>query len=130
MMTCFFCVIPSVSDIVAIKQGDKIVCHYCDSYNFVELPYFLQSENPLKNAEMALEDDYGMIDGVLINDPKQPTVADLEAQVKAGQQISLTDLASAVHRERKKKSMLEHLKLPPHREHKKAAPTKGAGREL
>ena len=51
---------------------------------------------------MLLEDDYGMIDGILNNGPKQPTVADLEAQVKAGFSISLTELAAASHREQKK----------------------------
>ena len=33
--------------------------------------------------------DSGMIDGIINNGPKQPTVADLEAQVKAGMSISL-----------------------------------------
>ena len=53
----------SVSDIVAIKQDGKVSCHYCDSVGFTQIPGFLP-ENPLKNAEMALEDDYGMIDGI------------------------------------------------------------------
>ena len=61
-----------------------------------------------------MEDDYGMIDGIINNGPKQPTVAELEAQVKAGQPISLTDLANAVQAERreKKPSILERLKKP------------------
>ena len=80
----------SVSDIVAIKQDGKVSCHYCDSVGFTQIPGFLP-ENPLKNAEMAVEDDYGMIDGIINNGPKQPTVADLEAQVKAGFSISLTE---------------------------------------
>ena len=53
----------SVSDIVAIKQDGKVSCHYCDSVGFTEIPGFLP-DNPLKNAEMMLEDDYGMIDGI------------------------------------------------------------------
>ena len=52
----------SVSDIVAIKQNGVVSCHYCDSIGFREVPSFL--DNPLKNAEMQLEDDYGMIDGI------------------------------------------------------------------
>ena len=56
----------SVSDIVAIKQDGKVSCHYCDSVGFTEIPGFLP-DNPLKNAEMMLEDDYGMIDGVINN---------------------------------------------------------------
>ncbi|EKC72689.1 hypothetical protein OBE_02765, partial [human gut metagenome] len=46
----------SVSDIVAIKQDGKVSCHYCDSVGFTQIPGFLP-ENPLKNAEMAVEDD-------------------------------------------------------------------------
>ena len=74
----------SVSDIVALKQNGVVSCHYVDSIGFRELPNFLKPENYLKNAEMLLEDDYGMIDGIINNGPKQPTVADLEAQVRSG----------------------------------------------
>ena len=94
----------SVSDIVAIKQDGKVSCHYCDSFGFEQVPGFLP-DNPLKNAEMAVEDDYGMIDGIINNGPKEPTVAQLEQQARSGQPISLMDLAAAAHREdRDKKS--------------------------
>ena len=58
----------SVSDIVAIKQDGKVSCHYCDSFGFQQIPGFLP-DNPLKSAEMTVEDDYGMIDGVFNNGP-------------------------------------------------------------
>ncbi len=121
----------SVSDIVAIKQGGKVSCHYCDSYCFTEVPGFLP-DNPLKNAEMAVEDDYGMIDGVINNGSKEPTVAQLEQQARSGQPISLMDLAAATHREErdKKKSVMEQLKSQPKTEHKKKAPQKSAEREI
>ena len=121
----------SVSDIVAIKQDGKVSCHYCDSVGFTEIPGFLP-DNPLKNAEMAVEDDYGMIDGIINNGPKEPTVAQLEQQARSGQPISLMDLAAAAHREErdKKKSVVEQLKSQPKTEHKKAAPKKSAEREI
>ena len=121
----------SVSDIVAIKQDGKVSCHYCDSVGFTEIPGFLP-DNPLKNAEMMLEDDYGMIDGILNNGPKEPTVAQLEQQARSGQPISLMDLAAAAHREEreKKKSVMEQLKSQPKAEHKKTAPKKSAEREI
>ena len=121
----------SVSDIVAIKQDGKVSCHYCDSVGFTEIPGFLP-DNPLNNAEMMLEDDYGMIDGIINNGPKEPTVAQLEQQARSGQPISLMDLAEAVHREErdKKKSVMEQLKSQPRTEHKKTAPKKSAEREL
>ena len=120
----------SVSDIVALKQDGKVSYHYCDSTGFQELPAFQKPENYLKAAEMSMEDDYGMIDGIINNGPKQPTVADLEAQVKAGMSISLMDLAEAAHRE-KKKSVLEQLKSQPTQERPhKTAPKKSAEKEL
>ena len=121
----------SVSDIVAIKQDGKVSCHYCDSVGFTQIPGFLP-ENPLKNAEMVLEDDYGMIDGIINNGAKEPTVAELEQQARSGQPISLMDLADAAHREEreKKKSVMEQLKSQPKAEHKKTAPKKSAEREI
>ena len=121
----------SVSDIVAIKRDGKGSCHYCDSFGFAEVPGFLP-DNPLKNTEMAVEDDYGMIDGILNNGSKEPTVAQLEQQARSGQPISLMDLAAAAHREDrdKKKSVVEQLKSQPKTEHKKTAPKKSAEREI
>jgi len=53
--------------------------------------------NPLRTAEMSTEQNYNMIDGIPNN---TPTVDELEKQVKAGQTISLLDLAHAVKAER------------------------------
>ena len=123
----------SVSDVVALKQNGVVSCHYVDPIGFRELPNFLKPENYLKNAEMLLEDDYGMIDGIINNGPKQPTVTELEEQVKAGFSISLMELAAASRREgqEKKKSVLEQLKAkaqePPAA---KTAPKRSAEREL
>ena len=121
----------SVSDIVAIKRDGKVSCHYCDSFGFAEVPGFLP-DNPLKNTEMAVEDDYGMIDGIINNGSKEQTVAQLEQQARSGQPISLMDLAAAAHREDrdKKKSVVEQLKSQPKPEHKKTAPKKSAEREI
>ena len=121
----------SVSDIVALKQNGVVSCHYVDPIGFRELPNFLKPENYLKNVEMLLEDDSGMIDGIINNGPKQPTVADLEAQVKAGFSISLTELAAASHREQKKPSVLEKLReRTPEQSKNKTAPKRSAEREL
>ena len=73
--------------------------------------------------------------GIINNGPKLPTVADLEAQVKAGMSISLMDLAAAAHRERdageRKPSVLEQLKNQPVQERPhKTAPKKSAEKEL
>ena len=121
----------SVSDIVALKQNGVVSCHYVDSVGFQQIPGFLP-ENHLKNAEMTVEDDYGMIDGVINNGSKEPTVAQLEQQARNGQPISLMDLAAAAHREEreKRKSVVEQLRSQPKPEHKKIAPQKSAEREI
>ncbi len=94
----------SVSDIIALNRGGVVTCHYCDSFGFAQLPDFLT--------------------------PK-PTVAELEAQVKAGQTISLTDLAGAVHREKgQKKSVVAQLKSQPQPGRNKTAPKKSAEKEI
>lgn len=61
----------SVSDIVALKQAGVVSYHYVDSIGYKELLGFRSTDNPLKNAEMQMEDDYGMIDGIINNGPKQ-----------------------------------------------------------
>jgi antirestriction protein ArdC len=59
-----------IRDIVAPKQPDALSYLHDDTTK-------TQPENYLKNTEMALEDDYGMIDGIINNGPKQ-TVAEQE----------------------------------------------------
>jgi len=65
----------SISDIVALKQAGVVSYHYVDSIGYTELHNFRNTDNHLKNAEMQLEDDYGMIDGVINNGAKEPTKA-------------------------------------------------------
>lgn len=126
----------SVSDIIALKQAGEVSYHYIDAWGYKELPAFQKPENYLKNAEMATEDDYGMIDGVINNGVKQPTVAELEQQAKSGTPISLMDLAAAVHCERdgerkeKRPSVLAQLKSHQEKEKLNIAPKKSAEREL
>lgn len=121
----------SVSDILAIKHNGDVSYHYCDSVGFRELPDFNIS-NYLKNAEISTEDDYGMIDGILNNGDKKPTVAELEAQVKAGKSISLSDLANAVNDEKKeRKPIAEKLKQrTPEQKRQRTAPKKKTERGI
>ena len=88
----------SVSDVVVLHQGGKDTAHYCDSFGFQQVPEFLR-ENPLRTAELSTEQNENMIDGVINN---TPSMGELEAKVKAGEQISLTDLADAAKAETKK----------------------------
>ncbi|MCH5278356.1 MAG: DUF4316 domain-containing protein [Christensenellaceae bacterium] len=98
----------SVSDIVALKLDGRVSYHYCDSIGFRELPAFQRPENHLKAAEMSMEDDYGMIDGI-INNGKS-----VDQEIKE-----------------KKPSVLEQLRSQPIQERThKTAPKKSAEREI
>lgn len=61
----------SVSDIVVLKVNDVVSAHYVDRFGFQELYGFL-SDQPLRNAEMLLEEDFGMIDGIINNGKREP----------------------------------------------------------
>ncbi len=88
----------SVSDVVVVNRGGKEEAHYCDSIGFTPVPEFMQ-ESHIKTAEMSTEQNYNMIDGVLNN---APSMGELEARAKAGEQISLFDVAEAAKAEDKK----------------------------
>ena len=88
----------SVSDVVVINRGGKEEAHYCDSIGFTPVPEFMR-ESPIKTAEMSTEQNYNMIDGTLNN---APSMGELEARAKAGEQISLFDVAEAAKAEAQK----------------------------
>ena len=127
----------SASDIIARNEDGTVSYYYVDRFGFQELPDFA-AENPLKNAEMAVEDDYNMVDGIINNGSKQPTVEELEQQARSGQPISLMDLADAVHREQsipddaqpKRMSIYDKLRQPLPPKAKKSTPVKSAEMEM
>ena len=51
---------------MVIHKNDRDIPFYVDAFDFRQVPEFF-SENPLKTVEELLEDDYGMIDGILNN---------------------------------------------------------------
>lgn len=68
-----------------------------------------QRDNPLKAAEQSAEQNENMIDGIINN---TPTVDELEAKVKAGEQISLVDLANAVKADKERGKETKPEKKP------------------
>ena len=58
-----------------------------------------QQESHIKTAEMSTEQNYNMIDGMMNN---APSMEELEERAKAGEQISLLDVAEAAKAEAKK----------------------------
>ena len=85
-----------------------------------------QRENPLKAAEQTTEQNENMIDEIINN---TPSVDELQAKVKAGETISLVDLANAVKadkergkgKQEKKPSIRAQLKADKEKAQKKAA---------
>lgn len=122
----------SVSDIVVLRQQGAVSSHYVDSVGFVQLPAFLP-DNYLKNAEMSMEDDYGMIDGIINNGPKEqpevkPKAPDLSALFEAARQVVQED--KQVPEPGKKPSVLAMLHAPAPPRSEKSAQTKSAERDM
>ena len=122
----------SVSDIVVLRQQGAVSSHYVDSVGFVQFPAFLP-DNYLKNAEMSMEDDYGMIDGIINNGPKEqpetkPKAPDLSALFEAARQVVQED--KQVPEPGKKPSILAMLHAPAPSRSEKTAQTKSAERDL
>ena len=122
----------SVSDIVVLRQQGAVSSHYVDSVGFVQLPAFLP-DNYLKNAEMSMEDDYGMIDGIINNGPKEqtevkPKASDLSALVEAARQVAQEDRQAP--EPGKKPSVLAMLHAPAPPRSEKTAQTKSAERDM
>ena len=92
-------------DIVAIKQHFAV--DYLQDRNEDRIRQLSQI-NPLKNAEMSMEDDYGMIDGI-INNGKAPVKEESKE---------------------KKPSVIEQLKNQPQQSRKKSTPKKTKEKEL
>ena len=109
----------SVSDVVVLHKDGKDTAHYVDRFGYKEAPEFLKLDNYLKTAEISTEQNYNMVDGIMNNTPPVPTVDELEQKVKAGESISLTELAKAVKVENRNTS--EREKKPSIREQLKEA---------
>ena len=106
----------SVSDVVVLHQNGQDAAHYVDSFGYKEVPEFLQEQtqqpekiNPLKHVEDTIEQNDNSFDGIINN---TPTVDELEAKVKAGEQISLVDLAGAIKADKEQGKTAKPEKKP------------------
>ena len=61
----------------------------------------LEKENYLKAAEMSMEDDYGMIDGIINNGPKEDKTAAVKAP-ETGEKSSIMDRLKSAKAEKQK----------------------------
>ena len=77
----------SVSDIVVLKEQGNVSFYYVDSVGFKELQEFMKPENYLKNAEILMEDDYGMIDGIINNGPSETRKKISEKEEKSKESV-------------------------------------------
>ena len=127
----------SVSDVVVLHKDGKDSAHYVDRFGYKEAPEFLKPENYLKHVEDIVEQNDNNFDGIINNTPNAPTVSELEQKVKAGESISLTELAKAVKAEnrstgepQKKPSIREQLKEAKKQSEQKKHNTKTKNHEL
>ena len=116
VQTCALPICLSVSDVVVLHQNGQDAAHYVDSFGYKEVPEFLQEQtqqpekiNPLKHVEDTIEQNDNNFDGIINN---TPTVDELEAKVKAGETISLVDLANAVKADKERGKEAKPEKKP------------------
>jgi hypothetical protein len=93
----------SVSDVVVLRHPGDMTAHYVDTAGFVEIyrPAFYgapaEDRAEARAAELAAEPSGQTFSQVDKRPGEPPTLAELEADVKAGKAISLMDLAKAVN---------------------------------
>ena len=89
----------SMSDIVGLKQNGRITFHYVDSFGFPEVKDFLP-DNLLHSAEIGMEDDYNMIDGIVGNNGRNPALEERKpAATKPEDRLPLREQLRQVMRE-------------------------------
>lgn len=127
----------SVSDVVVLHKDGKDSAHYVDRFGYKDAPEFLKPQNYLKHVEDIVEQNDNNFDGIINNTPNAPTVSELEQKIKAGEAISLTELAKAVKVENrntsepeKKPSIREQLKEAKKQSEQKKHNTKIKNHEL
>ena len=127
----------SVSDVVVLHKDGKDTAHYVDRLGYKEAPEFLKPQNYLKHVEDIVEQNDNNFDGIINNTPNVSTISELEQKIKAGEAISLTELAKAVKTENrstgepeKKPSIREQLKEAKKQSEQKKHNTKTKHHEL
>jgi len=97
----------SVGDVIVLQWRGEVSAHYVDSVGFKELSSFTGEERAQPTNELPTP-TYFHVDNRPDKKP-EPTVAELEADVRAGRSISLMDLARATHAEQGHPAREVHL---------------------
>lgn len=72
----------SISDLIVLRQQGEITAHYVDTIGFRELNDFFSGKNYLRTVEDMLEQNDGMIDGIINNLPEDAKPEAFEKQKK------------------------------------------------
>ena len=91
----------SMSDIVGLKQNGVISFHYVDTFGFQQVKGFLP-DNLLHSAEIGMEDDYNMIDGIPGNNGRNPALEEKQPfpEVKLENRLPLREQLRQVMQEK------------------------------
>jgi len=93
----------SVSDVVVIQRDGEATAHFVDNFGFAEVPAFLAEKQP-EIAAPAAEKEAPATENAAKSKETQfgENVAEVEAQVKAGETINLSDLMGAIRADQQK----------------------------
>jgi hypothetical protein len=91
---------PIGNEIKALAQAeiDKLAPQIAElDRQLAEIPEFVEPENPLKNAEMAVEGNYNMIDGIINNGADQQEIAGVYDDVeRADDERARTEMSAGM----------------------------------
>ena len=90
-----------------------------------------QPQNYLKRIEDTVEQNDNNFDGIINNTPQTPTVGELEQKAKAGEPISLVDLAAAIKADKARRGKQEEkpsIRAQLAKDKEKASPKKAAAK--
>lgn len=82
----------SVSDVVTIDRAGTARAYYVDVVGFTEIPPFFVKRNPLRAAELSIEQNLNQIDGIINNLPPDKQTKGQPPHPSTGKQPSGHDL--------------------------------------
>ena len=110
LVTCVLCKYGSIRQLkfAFLALGILLVLSLCIWIGCL----IAEKENPLKHVEDTIEQNDNNFDGIINNTPQTPTVDALEQKAKAGEVISLVDLADAIKADKEQGKTAKPEKKP------------------
>lgn len=101
----------SVSDVIVLHEDGRDQAYFVDSFGFQQVPEFFAS-NPLEKVEKLLEDDYGMIDGIINNGDRHKEKKTEKAEKSKSVRERLSEKKKAISLQESTNNFTDREKVP------------------